>query len=229
MAAAESWNMASRSAGAEYLPYRDPGREERQIVAQSILRGDMLILAWSLLVAVVWGRGLSGEPADRGQALRALYDLCSRKVMAVALRLLGDRAEAEDVVQETFLELWRRAKEYDPARADPTTWAIVIGRSRALDRLRARSSAVRAGAALAAEPMSADPAPEPAEAREEQQRVRAALSSLPSEQREVIELAYFDGLAQSEIAVRTGQPLGTVKTRVRLAMRKLETTLGGVR
>jgi RNA polymerase sigma-70 factor (ECF subfamily) len=77
--------------------------------------------------------------------------------------------------------------------------------------------------------MSADPAPEPAEAREEQQRVRAALSSLPSEQREVIELAYFDGLAQSEIAVRTGQPLGTVKTRVRLAMRKLETTLGGVR
>jgi RNA polymerase sigma-70 factor (ECF subfamily) len=187
----------------------------------------MLTVAWSLLIAVALGHGPGGDPVDRGQALRALYDLCSGKVMAVALKLLRDRAEAEDVVQETFLELWRRAADYDPSRASPATWAVVIGRSRALDRLRARSSAARVVSAQASEPVSADPAPQPVEVREEQRRVRRALSALPPEQREVIELAYFEGLVQSEIAARTGQPLGTVKTRVRLAMEKLETALGG--
>lgn len=189
--------------------------------------GGMFALAWPLLVAVALGRGPGGEPVDRARALRSLYDLCSGKVMAVALRLLGDRGEAEDVVQETFVELWRRAAEYDPARASPATWAVMIGRSRALDRLRARSSAARVAAAQAVEPVSADPAPQPVEIREEQRRVRAALSALPPEQREVIELAYFEGLVQSEIAARTGQPLGTVKTRVRLAMEKLGAALGG--
>jgi len=195
---------------------------------ESMVASGMFALAWSLLVAVAWGRGPGGDPVDRRQALRALYDLCSGRVMAIALRLLGDRAEAEDVVQETFLELWRRAADYDPSRATPTTWAVVIGRSRALDRLRARSSAARVATAQAAEPVSADPGPQPVEVREDQRRVREALSSLPPEQREVIELAYFEGLVQTEIAARTGQPLGTVKTRVRLAMEKLQMALGGV-
>jgi RNA polymerase sigma-70 factor, ECF subfamily len=188
----------------------------------------MFALAWSLLIAVAWGRGPGGGTADRGHALRALYEHCSGKIMAVALKLLGDRAEAEDVVQETFLELWRRAAEYDPTRASPATWAVMIGRSRALDRLRARSSAARVAAAQVVDPAGADPGrPEPVEAREEQQRVKSALATLPPEQREVIELAYFEGLVQSEIAARTGQPLGTVKTRVRLAMEKLDLALGG--
>jgi len=194
---------------------------------ESMVSAGMFALVWSLLVAVAWGRGSGGDPIDRGQALRALYDLCSGRVMAVALKLLGDRAEAEDVVQETFLELWRRAADYDPSRASPATWAVMVGRSRALDRLRARSSAARVATAQAAEPVSADPAPQPVEVREEQERVRSALSTLPPEQREVIELAYFEGLVQTEIAARTGQPLGTIKTRVRLAMEKLETALGG--
>lgn len=194
---------------------------------ESMVSAGMFALVWSLLVAVAWGRGSGGDSIDRGQALRALYDLCSGRVMAVALKLLGDRAEAEDVVQETFLELWRRAADYDPSRASPATWAVMVGRSRALDRLRARSSAARVATAQAAEPVSADPAPQPVEVREEQERVRSALSTLPPEQREVIELAYFEGLAQTEIAARTGQPLGTIKTRVRLAMEKLETALGG--
>jgi RNA polymerase sigma-70 factor (ECF subfamily) len=194
---------------------------------ENMVARGMFALAWSLLVAVAWGRGPGGEAVDRRQALRALYDLCSGKVMAIALRLLGDRAEAEDVVQETFLELWRRTADYDPTRASPATWAVVIGRSRALDRLRARSSAARVATAQAAEPVDADPGPQPVEVREDQRRVREALSVLPPEQREVIELAYFEGLVQSEIAARTGQPLGTVKTRVRLAMEKLQLALGG--
>jgi RNA polymerase sigma-70 factor (ECF subfamily) len=188
----------------------------------------MFFAAWPLFLAAVLGRAAGGARRDRGEALRSLYDVCSGKVMALALRLLGDRAEAEDVVQETFLELWRRAAEYDPSRADPATWAAVIGRSRALDRLRARSTAARIAAAQALEPVE-DPRPAPAEAREERQRIQAALAALPPEQREVIQLAYFEGLAQSEIAARTGQPLGTVKTRVRLAMEKLGAALGDTR
>jgi RNA polymerase sigma-70 factor (ECF subfamily) len=161
------------------------------------------------------------------RALRATYDACSGRVMAVALRLLGDRGEAEDVVQETFLELWRRAERYDPARASVATWAVVIGRSRALDRLRARSSAARAAHAEASSPSLPTPAPlELAERREARARVAAALAELPPEQREALELAHFDGLSQSEIAARTGLPLGTVKTRVRLAMAKLSDRLG---
>ena len=191
-----------------------------------ILRAGMLPLAWSLLVTAVLGRGPGGDAVDRRQALRALYDACSGKIMAVALRLLGDRSEAEDVVQETFLEVWRRAAEYDPARATAETWAVVIGRSRALDRLRSRSAAARAVSAQALEPTSADPAPESAEGHEERARVRGALSALPPEQREALELACFEGLTQSEIAARTGQPLGTVKTRVRLAMEKIGAALG---
>jgi len=192
-----------------------------------MVAGGMFALAWPFLVGVASGHGPGGEPVERVKALRAHYDLCAGRIMAVALRLLRDRGEAEDVVQETFLELWRRAADYDPTRASPPTWAVVIGRSRALDRLRARSSAARVATAQAAEPVDADPVPQPVEVREEQEWVRKGMAALPPEQREVIELAYFEGLVQSEIAARTGQPLETVKTRVRLAMEKLGTARGG--
>ncbi len=187
----------------------------------------MLSTAWPFILAAVLGRGPGGEPVDRARALRALYDACSGKVMAIALRLLGDRGEAEDVVQETFLELWRRSAAYDPARASLSTWAVVVGRSRALDRLRARGAAARLASAHAAEPEAAPELPDPLEGKQERARVRAALAGLPAEQREVIDLAYFDGLSQSAIAARTGQPLGTIKTRVRLAMDKLSLALAG--
>jgi RNA polymerase sigma-70 factor (ECF subfamily) len=163
--------------------------------------------------------------AAGGEALRALYRSCAGKVMAVALRILRDRGEAEDVVQETFLELWRRGAEYDARRASPSTWAVVIARSRAIDRLRARASAARAAAARDAPEELAPPAAEPVERREERERVLGALAELPSEQREALELAFHDGLSHREIAARTGQPLGTVKTRLRLAMEKLQARL----
>jgi RNA polymerase sigma-70 factor (ECF subfamily) len=174
----------------------------------------------SFLLALV-----AAATVDLGE-LRALYDACSGRVLAVALHLLEDRSEAEDVVQETFLELWRRAGAYDAARGSRQTWALLIARSRSLDRLRARGSARRAAERAAADPVLPPPAiVEVIEARERGTRVRDALGALPAPQREAIELAYFGGLSQSEIAARLGEPLGTVKTRLRLAMEKLAANL----
>ena len=162
-----------------------------------------------------------------GDALRALYEECGAKVMALAYRILRDRAEAEDVVQETFLELYRRADAYDERRGTRATWAVVIARSRAIDRLRARRSGLRL-----VEEQSQEPVPvhveDPGDLGERRRRVQGALAELPAEQREAIELAYFEGLTHSEIAARTGQPLGTTKTRVRLAMQKLSARLAGL-
>jgi RNA polymerase sigma-70 factor, ECF subfamily len=175
-------------------------------------------LATLVLVAAGLGVLAGMELAD----LRALYDACAGRVMAVALHLLRDPAEAEDVVQETFLELWRRPAGYDPARGSREAYAVLIGRSRALDRLRARGSARRAAERASDDPVL-PPAPplEVAEARQRRERVVRALDALPPAQREAVELAFFGGLSHTEIAARVGEPLGTVKTRLRLAMEKL--------
>ena len=163
------------------------------------------------------------------KALRLLYRRISSRVMAIALRLLKDRAEAEDVVQDTFLEVWRRAVQYEPSRGGVSAWVVTIARSRAIDRLRAHGRSTRAKENSLSEPKEPH---EPmglelAEQRRDRERVLGALSHLPPEQRRVIELAYFDGLTQTEIAARTSDPLGTVKTRMRLAMAKLADLLGG--
>jgi len=184
------------------------------------IAASALFLSLALLAALVAGQMGLGD-------LRALYDACAGRVMAVAFQLLRDRAEAEDVVQETFLELWRRTSSYDAARSSRETWAVLIARSRALDRIRARGSAARAAERAAADPPAPAPLPSGlAEGRERETRVHKALASLPTPQRVAIELAYFGGLSQTEIASRTGEPLGTVKTRLRLAMEKLAAELG---
>jgi len=176
-------------------------------------------LALVLLAAAALGA------AGGARALRELYRGAGGKVMAVALRILRDRGDAEDVVQEVFLEMWRRAERYDARRASLETWAVVIARSRAIDRLRARGSATRAAEAHAREPAPEPPTLEAGEALQERERVHRALATLPTEQREAIELACWEGLTHSEISARTGQPLGTVKTRLRLAMAKLQDRL----
>jgi RNA polymerase sigma-70 factor (ECF subfamily) len=156
-------------------------------------------------------------------ALRVLYDQHAPRAMAIALRVLRNQQEAEDVVQETFLELWRRSAQFDAGRADAAAFIATITYSRAIDRQRASATAGRARQRVATEDRSAafmSPA-EQAQERRDAVRVATALRTLPSKQREIIELAYFEGLSQREIAAKTGSPLGTVKTRVKLAIDKL--------
>src|SRR5712692_1479439 len=147
-------------------------------------------------------------------ALRAIYDRCSERAFAIALRVLGQRPDAEEVLQETFLEIWKRAREYDPARGGIEGWVLTIARSRAIDRLRARGVAAQLSSAHPADAVhtSSFPPLDAAEKSQNRERVGTALHLLPTEQRAVLELAYFEGLSQREIAARTGDPLGTVKT-----------------
>ncbi len=157
------------------------------------------------------------------RALGVLYGKLSDRVMAVAFRLLRDPYEAEDVVQDTFVEVWKRAPQYERARGGAAAWVLTIARNRAIDRLRAQGSSSRAARAASSEPPSLV-VPEPLELarrRQAHERVSAALASLPLEQRQVIELSYLDGLTQSEIAARLCKPLGTVKSRIRAGMSKL--------
>ena len=158
-------------------------------------------------------------------ALGALYDRWVRSLYSLVLHLLKDPDEAEDVVEETFWQAWRKADSYEPSKGAVSTWLLTIGRRKALDRLRSRKRSREDsidGESGFADLPSGLPDPEAqAERSELGENVRAALRELPNEQREVLELGYFSGLSQAEIAEKTGQPLGTVKTRMRLAMQKL--------
>jgi RNA polymerase sigma-70 factor (ECF subfamily) len=161
-------------------------------------------------------------------ALGALYDRWVRSLYSLVLHLLKDPDEAEDVVEETFWQAWRKAGSYEPSRGAVSTWLLTIGRRKALDRLRARkrSREDTIGDHSFADLLSTAPDPSSeVEGSELREQTRAALNDLPDEQREVLELGYFSGLSQSEIAEATGQPLGTVKTRMRLAMQKLREPL----
>jgi RNA polymerase sigma-70 factor (ECF subfamily) len=178
------------------------------------------------------------QSGDQG-ALGDFYDRWFPVVNGLVSRMVQSPSDAEDVVEEAFWQAWRQAGRFDAERGSVQTWLLTIARSRALDRLRSLkrhreqsidevvSSSVVAGDS----PLTAS-APDPllaAELEERGVRVRAALAELPREQREALELGYFGGLSQSEIAERTGQPLGTVKTRMRLALIKMRDRLGVLR
>jgi RNA polymerase sigma-70 factor, ECF subfamily len=182
-------------------------------------------------------------------ALAELYDRHAAAVFGASFRLLGQRLEAEEVVQETFLALWNRAEQFDPTLGSLRAWLMTIGRNRTIDRLRAAgrqphlvsfgtleddaegrheaSSEAFDRLGLVAQDDTSDPEHQ-AELAALRTLVRGALASLPTSEREALVLAYFEGLTQQEIAIRLEWPLGTVKTRTRRALRRLRTALGPV-
>jgi RNA polymerase sigma-70 factor (ECF subfamily) len=161
--------------------------------------------------------GRVARERDRA-AFAAVYDRLSPRVYGFLLRLLRNRTDADDVLQETFLQVWNQAERYDPGRANADGWVLMIARSRAADRLRKRGTGV---AEPTREPAAvADPG-ERLERSDESNRVCSALCDLPAEQQELIRLAFFDGLTHEQIARERKLPLGTVKTRIRLGMIRL--------
>ncbi|HEX8746700.1 MAG TPA: sigma-70 family RNA polymerase sigma factor [Pyrinomonadaceae bacterium] len=162
-------------------------------------------------------------------ALSSLYDRSSRLIFGLLLRILNDAGLAEEVLLDVYMQVWRQAGKYEPQRGKTLAWLVTIARSRAIDRLRSlrqeetRKESLDAAGSHA--PALTTAFEDPTIAPERQRLVRGALDSLPPEQRQVIEMAYYLGLSHSEIAARLGQPLGTVKTRTRLGMMKLREQL----
>jgi RNA polymerase sigma-70 factor (ECF subfamily) len=171
------------------------------------------------------------------RALAELYDHVAPWVLGVAFKILRDDDEAEEVLGDVFVQVWKNIGQHDASRGPLVPWLLSIARNRALDLVRRRrrwkKKAERFDLQRAAEAGDAAPAPAPAESSVPgypvHREVHAALAALPADQRQVVLLAYFEGLSHSEIAKRLSQPLGTVKTRLRTAQQKLADTLRHVR
>lgn len=165
------------------------------------------------------------------QAFSQLYDLSSTLLYTLAFRILGSREEADELLQDVYLEVWRKVARYDVGRGTPVAWLITLTRSRAIDRLRARAArGQQTTGSLEQDTVSQvrDTGPSPFETQADQElrlAVGSAMASLPAAQQQAIELAYYEGLSHMEIAARLNQPLGTVKTRIKLGMSKLRDTL----
>ena len=159
-------------------------------------------------------------------ALSALYDRYVNRVYGMALQKLTNPAEAEDITHDVFVNLWQRSSTFQPAKGSLPSWLLTVAHNRIIDALRRRRRSSEAHEAIARDPVAvSETAHEDtaaiAEQNEEAQQVRRALETLPDDQREVINLSYYEGYSQSEISQRIQVPLGTVKSRMRLAMDKL--------
>jgi RNA polymerase sigma-70 factor (ECF subfamily) len=165
-------------------------------------------------------RLVAGIRAGDEQAMAQLYDRYSSIVYSVALRVLGDTGAAEDILQDVFMQLWRNPSAFDSSRGSLPAWLAVIARNRAIDVVRKRRPEDDiADTIVAVEPDLAGEA----ERSRALEKIRGTLGSMPAPQRNALELAFFEGLTHSEIAEKTGEPLGTIKTRIRgglLALRK---------
>lgn len=160
------------------------------------------------------------------EAFTSLYDRHQAILLGLLIRILHNRTEAEDVLQEVFLAVWQRAADYDQARGTVFTWLVTMTRSRALDRLRSRDARVRLLAQAAQESrLHVTNAEDTAVNAEQREIVQRALDGITEQQRSALLLAYFEGLSQSEIARRLNEPLGTVKSRIRAALLKLKELL----
>jgi RNA polymerase sigma-70 factor (ECF subfamily) len=175
-----------------------------------------------------WNTLVRRMATGRQDALSRLYDGTSSVIYGLALRILRNREDAEEVVLDAYSRAWRQAANFDPQRGGAMTWLVMMARSIAIDRLRSS-----AGRAARTEPLDgprqeASPEADPESSAffsQQRDRVRSALAQLPLEQRQVIELAFFGGLSHSELATQLDLPLGTVKTRVRLGLGRLRTLL----
>jgi RNA polymerase sigma-70 factor (ECF subfamily) len=165
-------------------------------------------------------------------AFSALYDRLSRPLYSLALRMLGDAGDAQDALQDVFLQIWSRAATYNPEQSTVFSWTVLLTRSRVIDRLRARKRRLRVvdsatgdEDADVADASTMESAADTADKNDEAARVRSVLNNLPSDQREAIELAFFGHLTHHEIAARLGEPLGTIKARIRRGLLKLRERL----
>jgi RNA polymerase sigma-70 factor (ECF subfamily) len=183
--------------------------------------------ASATLTAELLTRAAKGDQS----ALRSVYDQTSRLLFALALRILGSREEASEVLQEVYLDIWRKAIRYDPGRMAPLPWLVTVTRNRAVDRVRTRATHDNGAVAQAGDGNGAElpHAVAPVDSISESERRRAvgkALAELPRTQRQVLELAFYDGLTDAEIAAKLREPAGTITTRIKVGMSKLKVTLG---
>ncbi|MEO5718943.1 MAG: sigma-70 family RNA polymerase sigma factor [Chthoniobacterales bacterium] len=168
------------------------------------------------------------------RAFTTFYDRFAPGLFSMIYAILHDQKESEDVLQEAFVQMWKRTATYDATRSSLFTWAVMISRHKAIDRLRSRQRQTRLSEAVANEsdPLAVSAPSEQADnalvRTDERERVRAALTQLGDDQREAIDLAFFGGLTQTQISERLGAPLGTVKARIRRGLLALREVLGGV-
>ncbi len=177
----------------------------------------------------LWREFVAGAALGDRDAFAALYDATSAFVYSLVFRILGNRADAEEVTLDVYVQAWREANRFDATRGGVAAWLATIGRSRALDRYRSHETRQkREGTPIADfDNASGDPTPEELSSMSQDRRaVAQAMAELTPEQRQVIHLAYFHGLSQSEMAEHLRLPLGTVKTRVRIGMSRLREILG---
>ena len=167
--------------------------------------------------------------ADGDQrAFAELYDLLSSRVFGLILRVLVNRSQSEEVLQEVFLEIWQSARRFAPNKGQGRTWVLTIAHRRAVDRVRASQSSADRDVRVGIRDLSVahDSVAEQVELRIDGERVVAALAVLPEPQREALVLSYYGGYSQSEISVLTGSPLGTIKTRMRDGLSRLRSEMG---
>ena len=175
-------------------------------------------------------RLVSAMAGGNQNAMGELYDLTSSLIHGVAQRMLENPQDAEEVVLDVYMKAWRNAAHYSSDRGSVTGWLVMMARTVAIDRIRSRNAQPRTMELLTSalpEPAARAATPEEATVESERRtRIRSAMSELPSEQREALLLAFFGGLSHAELAEQLGQPLGTIKTRIRLGLRRLRTLLG---
>jgi RNA polymerase sigma-70 factor, ECF subfamily len=168
----------------------------------------------------------SQAPAPQLADLEALYDAHHRQAIGLAYRMLSDLGDAEEVVQEVFLSAWRSGHTYDASRGSTQTWLLSMVRNRSIDTLRARRRRPVQQFAEGLDPPDSSDVPAQAASNVDAETARVALNSLPPEQKQAIELAYFGGLSHTEIAAQLAAPIGTVKGRIRLGLDRLRVAMG---